>query len=276
MPELPEVETLCRQLNTVLPGITIRDVRVMDPRLKDPGLCTGLVIRSVSRKGKHVRMVLQGEDGLGKGIGKRTGGGVLEVLLHLRMTGRLFWLTEEIPLPAYTRMVFSFDAGKLLLIDPRRFATFAVRPLVEGDAPAMDPLEGMSAEALHRQAGARRLSVKAFLMDQRFVAGIGNIYACEILHLAGIDPRRPAGALRKPEWGKVAASARTVLLRAIACRGTSISDWRDLFGEPGENQSNLRVYSREGRSCQNQNCGGAIMKTILNGRGAWYCPVCQT
>ncbi|MCL2670219.1 MAG: hypothetical protein FWE89_05990, partial [Syntrophaceae bacterium] len=116
------------------------DVRVIDPRLKDPGVCTGLVIRSISRKGKYVRMVLQGEDGLRKGIGERTG--ALEVLFHLRMTGRLFWLTEETPLPAYTRTVFSFDAGKLLLIDPRRFATFAARPLVEGDTSAVDPPGG--------------------------------------------------------------------------------------------------------------------------------------
>ena len=113
-------------------------------------------------------------------------------------------------------------------------------------------------------------------MDQRFVAGIGNIYACEILHMAGIDPHRPAGALRKPEWAKVAASTRTVLLRAIACRGTSISDWRDLFGMPGENQSNLRVYSREGLSCRRPACDGTIIKTKLNGRGTWYCPACQT
>jgi len=174
-------------------------------------------------------------------------------------------------------MVISFATGEqLLLIDPRRFAVFAVRPLVEGGAPVVDPLEGMSVGALCRQAGARRLSVKAFLMDQRFVAGIGNIYACEILHLAGIDPYRPAGTLCKSEWVKVVASARTIFLRAIACRGTSISDWRDLFGMPGENQRHLRVYFCEGQPCKNQDCGGIIIKTKLNGRGTWYCPICQT
>jgi len=110
-------------------------------------------------------------------------------------------------------------------------------------------------------------------MDQRLIAGIGNIYACEILFAAGIDPRRLACSLATAEWRKVAKTAAAILRRAVACRGTTVSDWRDLFGCSGTNQDHLEVYSRHGAPCRR--CGGSIERINQGGRGTWFCPICQ-
>jgi formamidopyrimidine-DNA glycosylase len=110
-------------------------------------------------------------------------------------------------------------------------------------------------------------------MDQKAIAGIGNIYACEILHSAGISPTRPAAALGEPEWRKIFSRARSVLKKAIVGRGTSISDWKDLYGCAGENQNELRVYGKEGEACAR--CGGIIVRIRQGGRSTFYCPQCQ-
>jgi formamidopyrimidine-DNA glycosylase len=170
-------------------------------------------------------------------------------------------------------LVIGFSSGTLVLIDPRRFATFAVQP--EEITPALpdDPMEGLPAQRLREIARTRRRPVKSFLMDQRLIAGIGNIYACEILFAAGIDPRRPACSLATAEWRKVAKAAAAIFRRAVACRGTTVSDWRDLFGCSGTNQDHLEVYSRQGAPCRR--CGGSIERINQGGRGTWLCPICQ-
>jgi len=342
MPELPEVETLCRQLNTVLPGERILRIEVLDPRLGNierkrgdsaiifpgsvpdgsgPGKVAGLVgrrVAAVTRRGKCIHIQMDGG---------------LTAALHLRMSGRLLYLAADVPPPSngrregdalppppprarrrkdcvslkgetlplslpetrvrktgapsplakkvgrcppffpYSRLVIGFSSGTLVLIDPRRFATFAVQP--EGIAPALpdDPMEGLPAQRLREIARTRRRPVKSFLMDQRLIAGIGNIYACEILFAAGIDPRRPACSLATAEWRKVAKAAAAILRRAVACRGTTVSDWRDLFGCSGTNQDHLEVYSRQGAPCRR--CGGSIERINQGGRGTWLCPICQ-
>lgn len=258
MPELPEVETLCRQLNGILPGEKVRSVEIVDARLGTAPPLAGKRIASVRRRGKYIRIEMER-------------GPTAE--LHLRMTGRLLWLEENAPVPCYTRMVISVGNGRLVLIDPRRFATFSVGPAGSAPAPLENPLEKFPASRLREIAGKRRLPVKSFLMDQRLIAGIGNIYACEILYGAAVDPRRPAGSLTAAEWRKVEKAAAIVLSRAVACRGTSISDWRDLFGTSGTNQHNLAVYAREGETCRR--CGGTIARTTMSGRGTWFCPTCQ-
>jgi formamidopyrimidine-DNA glycosylase len=319
MPELPEVETLCRQLNAILPGKKILAVEILDPRLGEregEGL-TGRKIEAVHRQGKCIRLEIgkrgrlsvmspEKRSGKVKPTAQRAGlpgkeeacfllrhyspptGRDFRIALpvkksqmdkgftaelHLRMTGRLLWQTDGASLPPYTRLVMTFSAGKLLLIDPRRFATFHVRSEEAALPPLANPLEGMPASRLGEIAGMRRLPVKPFLMDQRFIAGIGNIYACEILHHACVDPRRPSGSLSANEWWKVEQAAAVILPRAVACRGTTVSDWRDLFGNSGENQEHLKVYSRKGKSCRR--CGGKIACTKLGGRGTWFCPACQ-
>jgi formamidopyrimidine-DNA glycosylase len=286
MPELPEVETLCRQLNTVLPGEKILRIEVLDPRLgnieRKRGHSATLFPGSVpdgsgtekiaGLVGRRVAAVTR----RGKGIHIQMDGG-LTAALHLRMSGRLLYLAADIPPPSkmfpYSRMVIGFSSGTLVLIDPRRFATFAVQP--EGINPALpdDPMEGLPARRLREIAGTRRRPVKFFLMDQRLIAGIGNIYACEILFAAGIDPRRPACSLTTAEWRKTAKAAAFIFHRAVTCRGTTVSDWRDLFGCSGTNQDHLEVYSRQGAPCRR--CGGSIERINQGGRGTWLCPICQ-
>lgn len=258
MPELPEVETLCRQLNAIIPGEEIVAVEVLDSRLGEVPSLVGERVVTVCRRGKWIH------------IGMENG---LTAALHLRMTGRLLWQDDGAPVPPHTRLVITFAAGRLVLIDPRRFAVFCVRPEDTAPAPLVNPLEGIPAHRLREIAEGRRLPVKSFLMDQRFIAGIGNIYACEILFKADVDPRRPAGSLTAAEWRKVEKAAAVVLLRAVACRGTTVSDWRDLFGMSGTNQEHLGVYSREGEPCRC--CGGRIERVAMGGRGTWFCPSCQ-
>ncbi len=286
MPELPEVETLCRQLNTVLPGERIIRIEVLDPRLGNIGQKRGdsaiIFPGSVpngSGQGKVAGLVgrcVAAVTRMGKCIHIQMDGG-LTAILHLRMSGRLLYLAADVPLPSkffpYSRLVIGFSSGTLVLIDPRRFATFAVQP--EGIAPALpdDPMDGLPAQRLREIARTRRRPVKSFLMDQRLIAGIGNIYACEILFAAGIDPRRPACSLATTEWRKVAKAAVAILRRAVTCRGTTVSDWRDLFGCSGTNQDHLEVYSRQGAPCRR--CGGNIERINQGGRGTWLCPICQ-
>jgi formamidopyrimidine-DNA glycosylase len=122
-------------------------------------------------------------------------------------------------------------------------------------------------------SGRRRLPVKNFLMDQKVIAGIGNIYASEILFRSRVSPLRMASSLSLREWGKIIRVAGKVLERAVQCRGTSISDWKDLYGEEGEYQAHLRVYGREGKACRR--CGNSIRRVVMSGRGTFYCPACQ-
>jgi len=258
MPELPEVETLCRQMNTILPGEKILAVEVVDPRLGNVPPLAGKRIVSVERQGKYIRIEM--ENGM-------------TAVLHLRMTGRLLWQTGDAPVPPYTRLIIRFAIGRIILIDPRRFATFCLQSMDAPLAPLENPLEELPAGRLRKIAGKRRLPVKSFLMDQRFIAGIGNIYACEILYRAAVDPRRPAGSLTAAEWREVEKAAAGILEMAVACRGTTVSDWRDLFGVSGTNQNHLEVYSREGEPCRR--CGSPIERTAMGGRGTWFCPVCQ-
>lgn len=284
MPELPEVETLCRQLNEILPGEEILAVEVLDPLLgmTECERLAGRKIEGVYRQGKYIRIQM-GKRGrnpdisdLEKGRGKISQAPPddrLTAALHLRMTGRLLWQTDRTPTPPYTRLIISFASGRLILIDPRRFATFCTRPSETAPALVENPLEGLPPYRLKKAAENRRLPVKSFLMDQRFIAGIGNIYACEILYSSGIDPQRQANSLSASEWRKVQKASAVVLPRAVECRGTTVSDWRDLFGMSGENQDYLEVYSREGKPCHR--CGGMIERTKIGGRGTWYCPICQ-
>lgn len=277
MPELPEVETLCRQLKEILPERRILSLRILDPLLEgcDGQRLAGCTVEAVHRRGKSLCMEI--------GSGVRSPEGAAEeglpdkrsiLEIHLRMTGRLLWRPVGEALPSHTRLVVTFSTGELLLIDPRRFATFRVRPDSAVPPPLPDPLEGFPVGLLRQIAAARRLPVKSLLMDQRFIAGIGNIYACEILHHACLDPRRPSCSLSTKEWRKLAQAAAVILPRAVTCRGTSISDWRDLFGVSGGNQEHLEVYSREGKPCRR--CGRMVERIKMSGRGTWFCPGCQT
>lgn len=258
MPELPEVETLCRQLKERIVGRSVKKVDVLDEKL---GVIAGLEggrVLSVCRNGKG--MAIELDNGL-------------TLRVHLRMTGRLQWHEHDDEKAHHTRLVITFDRGRLDLVDPRRFATVKT-----GDAPVCDicianPLESFEVDNLMKIAGRRKLPVKSFLMDQKVISGIGNIYACEILHKAGIDPCSRADRLTRDQWLKIARAAKSILKKAVECRGTSVSDWRDLFGREAEFQNHLHVYAREGESCRR--CGVKIKREKLGGRGTYYCPSCQ-
>jgi formamidopyrimidine-DNA glycosylase len=192
-------------------------------------------------------------------------------LIHLRMTGRLFW-QEASARPKHSRWKMSFADGNVFLIDPRRFATIKILRKVESDF-GKDIFKKFDLQAFLKNHGSRRTKVKSLIMDQRAVAGIGNIYACEILHRTGIHPERIAATLTPDDWKKVLRQAKVILKTAIKKRGTSVSDWRDLYGCPGENQHALKVYGREGKRCFI--CGGTICRIKQKGRSTFYCPKCQ-
>ena len=256
MPELPEVETLCRQLQEKICGCAILTSKVYDDKLTRIGNVHGRRVLAVERRGKTI--VIRLDDGK-------------SILIHLRMTGRLLWQESSIR-PKHGRWRITFKEGNIFLVDPRRFATVKIEKTIR-EKTENDLLTGFNEKTfLEKQAG-RKVNVKVLLMDPKAIAGIGNIYACEILNKAGISPLRPASTLSIKEWKTVFSQAKSILKKGIEKRGTSISDWRDLYGCKGENQNELKAYGREGQCCSI--CGGTICRIKQGGRSTFYCPACQ-
>jgi formamidopyrimidine-DNA glycosylase len=273
MPELPEVETVRRMLEQSVRGLTIRSVSLSGLRLRQavapalPRTLRGRTIESVGRRGKYLMIGLSGG---------------LSLLSHLGMSGRWLVLDRRKP-PAlehvHARIRFT-DGTSLWYQDVRRFGLLRLLPTIGLDrAPELaelgpDPLdEALDGACLRERSRGIRAAVKTFLMDQRRVAGLGNIYASEILHRARIDPRRPAGSLDEREWVRVAAATRKVLDQAVSRMGTTFSAYRTIWGEPGEYGSLLRVYDRAGLRCRR--CGTVIRRIVQGQRSTYYCPVCQ-
>lgn len=256
MPELPEVETLCRQLQAKISGEKIAASETYDLKLPLTKEIRGRKITEVRRNGKTIEMVLDNGNSL---------------MIHLRMTGRLLWQKESDP-PKHSRWHMSVGHGNLYLVDPRRFATIKILPTT--NCPVRnDIMKNFDEGTFIADHSRRKTKVKNLLMDQHSVTGIGNIYACEILYGAGINPERAAVTLTSGDWEIVFRKAKTILQKAIMKRGTSISDWRDLNGNPGENQFSLQVYGQEGKKCKR--CGGTIARIKQGGRSTFYCPACQ-
>lgn len=260
MPELPEVETLCRQLRRSVLNERIDDILILDAKIKGVFDCRSERIKKIKRHGKWFEAEL-------------SGGRTLR--FHLRMTGSLVYFSEPglDAHPVHGRLLIRFKKGCLYLIDPRRFATVELPDKQTKLLPGRDALEEAGPEFLSEAARNRSVSIKTFLLDQKIISGIGNIYACEILHAAGIDPFKKASCITVKEWSRISGSMKQILEAAISCRGTSVSDWRDLFGKRGEYQHRLRVYKREGEACLR--CGAVIARIRQNGRSTFYCPACQ-
>ena len=272
MPELPEVETLRRMLEDQVVGRTIASAWCSGARLRGAvprgfGRLRGLRIGAVRRLGKYLLIDLSGG---------------LTLLSHLGMSGR--WRVSPAE-PAerleHVHAILRFtDECTLVFQDPRRFGLLRLRPTARlasdpslailGPDPLLSPPTGESLAAL---AGGARVSVKNFLLDQRRLAGIGNIYASEILYRAGVEPRRSAGALSRREWEAVAAATTRVLREAIARMGTTFSTYRTLWDEPGGFGERLRVYDRAGEPCRR--CRTPIRARVIVGRSSFYCPRCQ-
>ena len=263
MPELPEVETFVRGLAPAV-GRTIVSANVLDARLAVSAEdLTGAKIAGIRRRGKYI--------GIDLGDGR-------SLVIHLRMSGRLRLECRECE-TKYARMILRLDDGtSIYFIDPRRLGTVA---LVEGELKlplGVEPLEpAFTTAVLSKLTSQSRAPIKQLLLDQRKVAGIGNIYAAESLWRARIAPRRPANALSKAEVGRLHKAIVGVLGEAIAqlgtTLGTSVSDYRPTATEGGSFQNHLAVYGREGEPCER--CGEGIERVIQAGRSTCFCPACQ-
>ncbi len=261
MPELPEVETLRSQLAKILPGARIVDVRVLDTaRLPQFKGIKGRQVVGVRREGKFLRIILDGAK---------------ELRIHLRMSGHLRWFAKEESLPGHSRFLLLFSHGRLCLVDPRRFATVELKEVGSKLKQGRDVFcaDTINPADLQSAAAKRKIPVKNFLLDQKAIAGIGNIYACEVLYLTGVDPWKKASEVSLEEWSAILGKLRPILKKAITCRGTSVSDWRDLFGHKGTYQEHLNVYRKEGRACPR--CATPIRREPQGGRSTFYCPKCQ-
>ncbi|HEX9223479.1 MAG TPA: bifunctional DNA-formamidopyrimidine glycosylase/DNA-(apurinic or apyrimidinic site) lyase [Candidatus Acidoferrales bacterium] len=273
MPELPEVETIARGLRATLPGRKIIAVRLgKTDFIDDPGTLErslpGLSIDDVVRYGKFLLLRLSTANGEPASSG---------LLVHLGMTGHLSPKRAEEPAPKHTHAVFTLDDGReLRYTDARRFgrmALLASDALQETLAPlGADPLELSEAEFTAR-IGERGARIKALLLDQRVLRGLGNIYADESLWRAKIHPARLGARLTKEQASRLYRAVQHVLREAIRLRGSSISDYLDTEGEPGEYQLHHRAYGRGGRNCYR--CRAKIRRVVVAGRSSYFCPRCQ-
>lgn len=272
MPELPEVETVVRGLRPHLVGRTFVAVEQRRPDLREKlparfaQRLTGRRVDAVERRAKYILIHLDD-------------GNVLVV--HLGMTGQLVLGAKPNAIGAHEHLSFALDDGRLLrFTDPRRFGLMDLVPAAKlakhkrfaGIGP--EPLgPEFTGEILADELAGRRGPIKAALMDQRIVAGVGNIYACEALFIAGISPKRRAGTVVRERATRLVAAVKQVLEKAIVAGGSSARDYVNANGEQGWFQAQWAVYDREGQSCVS--CKGVIKRLVQAGRSTFYCSTCQ-
>lgn len=288
MPELPEVETVRLGLAPAFAGSKIRRVEQRRPDLRFPfpedfvARLENRRILTLRRRAKYLVADLEGDEAL---------------IMHLGMSGS-FRIDAATPgsfhhprdrRAAHDHVVFHMERGtRVTYNDPRRFgfmllapqAGLASHPLFR--ELGIEPLEdGLDAKALARAFAGRKAPIKAALLDQRVVAGLGNIYVCEALHRAGVSPRRAAGSLLdasgRPGAGlrRLPGAIRSVLEEALAAGGSSLRDHRQADGAPGYFQHSFRVYDRAGAPCPTPACNGRIERIVQSGRATFHCPRCQ-
>lgn len=277
MPELPEVETVVRQLACELPGRRIVQAQIHDPLLGTPPVeaLGGRSIEDVFRRGKLA--VLQ------VGPSARSNGPLatsrqLWLAVHLRMTGRLIWMpggdAGQLPRPHH-RAQIQTDGGTLFFVDTRRFGTLTVHTsLAELEPSGEDPTRpNFTVARLRTLLDGSGQALKAWLLRQDRLVGLGNIYACEILFAARLGPQRSAGSLDGQQSRRLHGAIRRVLRQAIAHCGTTFSDFQDAHGLTGSYQRYLKVYGREGHPCAA--CGQPIARVVQQQRSTFFCPNCQ-
>jgi formamidopyrimidine-DNA glycosylase len=294
MPELPEVETVRMGLEPVLTGHTFARVTTRRADLRFPfpenfaERLTGARVLRLERRAKYLIAHLSTGEAL---------------LMHLGMTGRfhvqapgdvaphlLGDYEQDVDAgPKHLHAVFDMrGGGRVTYADPRRFGYMLLVPEAELAQHAMmralgvEPLsDDLTADYLARRAAGRRSDLKAFLMDQRIVAGLGNIYVCEALFRAGLKPARRASVLAtktgKPtdHARRLVAGIKSVLADAIAAGGSTLRDYRQADGRSGGFQNTFRVYGRAGEPCVRPGCGGIVRRSVQGGRSSFFCPVCQ-
>jgi formamidopyrimidine-DNA glycosylase len=288
MPELPEVETVARGLQVRVAGrrivsVTLRKTDFMDDPVAIERELPGRTIERVERFGKFMLLRLASRDGesdLASGSSATSSGaetGAQALLVHLGMTGNLAPHFAEQPLAKHTHATFVLDDGReLRYIDPRRFGRIAY---LSGEALAAellrfgaDPLL-VTAEKFAARIRGSKARIKALLLNQSVLRGVGNIYADESLWKAKIHPAKPGALLKCEETDTLLASLQKILRKAIEMRGSSISDFVDAEGIAGEYQQRHKVYGRDGKKCFR--CGAKIRWMVVAGRSSHYCPVCQ-
>jgi formamidopyrimidine-DNA glycosylase len=271
VPELPEVETIRRQLAPLVEGRVVARLEIADPRWCLPlapeavvDAVQGRRVERLARRGKYLVWELEDDAFL---------------LMHLRMTGTLLY--DPPPDTPYERVRWDLDDGHVLrFCDPRRFGTgelalgTAARDAFFAARLGLEPLDGeLTGAALRHMASGRSAPVKAFLLDQRRIAGVGNIYADEALFRARVHPLRAAGKLTGAQWDAVAQGVREALTAGLAAGGATIDDFRHADGVRGSFQDEFLVHRRRGEPCPR--CGTAVVKFVAAGRGTYACERCQ-
>ncbi len=282
MPELPEVETVRRGLSPAMEGAVIAHARVNRPDLRWPfpprmaERLTGQRVKPLGRRSKYILADLSSGETL---------------LIHLGMSGRMLvsgdplgQFVHDHPAPEkHDHVVFDMDNGaRITFNDPRRFGAMDLMP-TDGVAAhkliahlGPEPLGNALSEAyLIAALAGRRMPIKAALLDQRIVAGLGNIYVCEALFRAGIAPMRTCNRISAARIGSLVPIIRDVLGAAIEAGGSSLKDFRQADGELGYFQHSFDVYGREGAPCRAADCGHPIRRIVQSGRSSFYCPQCQ-
>ncbi len=282
MPELPEVETVRRGLIAVMEGRMIETALVNRPDLRWPlperlaERLSGVRVGLLRRRSKYILAELSTGDTL---------------IIHLGMSGRMLVsgrlpgdFHHALPVPAkHDHIVLQMEGGAVVTFnDARRFGMMDLAPtahveehwLLRGIGP--EPLGNAFDEAyLVSRLRGRNTSIKVALMDQRLVAGLGNIYVCEALHAVAISPRRRAGNISAARLARLVPAIRQTLHDAIAAGGSSLRDYRQADGELGYFQHTFRAYGRDGQACRREGCSGTIRRIVQTGRSTFYCPVCQ-
>jgi formamidopyrimidine-DNA glycosylase len=269
MPELPEVETIANGLNKRVAGDRIDSVWVgskpeplKSTAAEISAVLEGAEIKQVRRVGKHIVFDL----------GSAKTSNHQQWIVHLGMTGKMLVAAPELETAKHTHLIAKLASGReLRFVDPRRFGRLEVRASAFS-GPGAEPLS-IDAEEFARLFHASKAPVKAALLNQKLLHGVGNIYADEALFRAHVRPRRRANTLTKSELRKLHAALQKVLRAAIAAGGSSISDYVDADGEEGFFQIQHRAYGREGKPCLT--CKTPIKKIVVGGRGTHYCPRCQ-
>lgn len=275
MPELPEVETIKNDLRELVLGKTVLAVDLRDPRLaRHPSpeqFINGLAGRRLAEIDRRAKYLL---------IRLDSG---LYFVVQLAVTGQLLLLARAAPLRGATRLVLDLDDGRQLrLVDTSRWAR--VHLLTEAELHTHLPLDELGPEAVSdaltleefkRRLGGRSRQIKALLLDQRVISGVGNIYVDEALFAARLHPTRHAASLTAHEMERLYHSLREIMAEAIRLRGTSTRSYRDVRGRKGGYQERLRVVLREGKRCPGADCGGRVVRTIIGGKETFLCPSCQ-
>ncbi|MGB5556742.1 MAG: bifunctional DNA-formamidopyrimidine glycosylase/DNA-(apurinic or apyrimidinic site) lyase [Paracoccaceae bacterium] len=282
MPELPEVETVRRGLEPVMTGHVITYADIRRPNLRWPfpermaERLTGKRVERLRRRSKYILADLSSHETL---------------IIHLGMSGRML-ISGQMPgefhhnYPApekHDHVVLDMDSGaRVTFNDARRFGAMALNPtatveehwLLSGIGP--EPLGNeFDEDYLAAHLKGRNTPIKSALLDQRIVAGLGNIYVCEVLHRAGISPKRKAGQIATLRVRALVPIIRQVLSEAIEAGGSSLKDYRQTDGELGYFQHTFRAYGREGQPCQTADCTGHIIRIVQSGRSSFYCAQCQ-